>query len=171
MATRVTGPTGSLRIASIRPAGPSKKVLPAKSVNLSVLFVLFFLFRHFPSIHFSIADRNTALHCGRVDGVCRAAYGQLRGTTMKTLLLLRHAKSSWDDSSLRDFERPLAGRGKRDAPRIGKAFRKRGPLPDLIVSSPAARAKATVEAVIKAAKLVIEAQFDEALYGLSLIHI
>jgi len=86
---------------------------------------------------------------------------------MKTLLLLRHAKSSWDDSSLRDFERPLAGRGKRDAPRIGKAFRKRGPLPDLIVSSPAARAKATVEAVIKAAKLVIEAQFDEALYGAS----
>jgi phosphohistidine phosphatase len=48
---------------------------------------------------------------------------------MKTLLLLRHAKSDWDDPSLRDFDRPLAARGKRDAPEIGKALRKRGPFP------------------------------------------
>jgi phosphohistidine phosphatase len=86
---------------------------------------------------------------------------------MKTLLLLRHAKSSWDDSSLRDFDRLLAPRGERDAPRIGKALRKRGPLPDLIVSSPAARAKATIKAVIKAAKLDIEPRFDESMYGAS----
>lgn len=86
---------------------------------------------------------------------------------MKTLLLCRHAKSSWDDSSLRDFDRPLADRGKRDAPRIGKALRKRGPLPDLIISSPAARAKATLEAVIKAAKLDIKPRFDETIYGAS----
>jgi len=86
---------------------------------------------------------------------------------MKTLLLLRHAKSDWDDPSLRDFDRPLAARGERDAPRIGKALRKRGPLPDLIVSSPAARAKATIEAVIKAAKLNLEIRFDEAVYGAS----
>jgi len=84
---------------------------------------------------------------------------------MKTLLLLRHAKSDWDDPSLRDFDRPLAARGERDAPRIGKALRKRGPLPDLIVSSPAARAKATVDAVIRAAKLDLEIRFDEAVYG------
>lgn len=86
---------------------------------------------------------------------------------MKTLLLLRHAKSDWDDPSLRDFDRPLATRGSRDAPRIGKALRKRGPLPDLIISSPAARAKATIEAVIKAAKLNLEIRFDKAVYGAS----
>lgn len=86
---------------------------------------------------------------------------------MKTLLLLRHAKSDWDDPSLKDFDRPLAARGERDAPRIGKALRKRGPLPDLIISSPAARARATIDAVIKAAKLNLGIRFDEAVYGAS----
>jgi phosphohistidine phosphatase len=86
---------------------------------------------------------------------------------MKTLLLLRHAKSDWDDSSLKDFDRPLAARGERDAPRIGKALRKRGPLPDLIISSPAARATATIEAVTKAAKLNLEIRFDKGVYGAS----
>ena len=84
---------------------------------------------------------------------------------MKTLFLLRHAKSDWGDSSLRDFDRPLAARGERDAPRIGKALRKRGPLPELIVSSPAARAKATIEAVARAAKLDLDIQFEEVVYG------
>ncbi len=86
---------------------------------------------------------------------------------MKTLMLLRHAKSDWDDSSLADFDRPLAARGKRDAPRVGKALRKRGSLPGLIISSPAARAKATIDAVIKTAKLDGELQFDETIYGAS----
>lgn len=84
---------------------------------------------------------------------------------MKTLLLMRHAKSAWDDSSLADLDRPLAPRGEHDAPRIGRALRKRGPLPDVIISSPAARAKATIEAVAKAAELAVEVEFDEALYG------
>lgn len=86
---------------------------------------------------------------------------------MKTLLLLRHAKSSWDDQGLRDFDRPLSARGERDAPRIGKALRKRAVKPDLIVSSPAARAKATIEAMTKAAKLDDEPRFDETIYGAS----
>ena len=87
---------------------------------------------------------------------------------MKRLLLLRHAKSDWDDPSLQDFDRPLAARGERDAPQIGKALRKRGDaLPDLIISSPAARAKATVKAVVKAAKVDIHIQYDEAIYGAS----
>src|SRR5262245_28346150 len=86
---------------------------------------------------------------------------------MKTLLLLRHAKSSWDDSSLRDFDRPLSARGERDAPRIGKALRKQGAIPDLIISSPAARAKATIKAATKAARLDVAPQFDEAIYGAS----
>jgi phosphohistidine phosphatase len=84
---------------------------------------------------------------------------------MKTLLLLRHAKSSWDDSTLRDFDRPLADRGRRDAPRIGKALKKQGPPPNLIISSPAARARETIEAVVKAAGLAITPQFDEGIYG------
>ena len=84
---------------------------------------------------------------------------------MKTLLLLRHAKSDWGDSSLRDFDRPLAARGERDAPRIGKALRKRGVTPDFIVSSPAARARATVEAVKQTAEIAREINFDESIYG------
>ena len=86
---------------------------------------------------------------------------------MKTLLLLRHAKSDWDDTSLKDFDRPLAKRGKRDAPRIGKELRKRGVECDLIVSSPAARAKATIEAVARAAGLNLPIGFDDSIYGAS----
>ena len=86
---------------------------------------------------------------------------------MKTLLLLRHAKSSWDDSSLKDFDRPLSARGKRDAPRMGKALKKRGPLPDLILSSPAMRARETVEAVIKSARMESSLQFEETIYAAS----
>lgn len=86
---------------------------------------------------------------------------------MKTLLLLRHAKSDWGDSSLRDFDRPLADRGERDAPRIGKALRKSGVTPDIIVASPAARARATVQAAMKAAKVELKVTFDESIYGAS----
>jgi phosphohistidine phosphatase len=86
---------------------------------------------------------------------------------VKTLLLLRHAKSSWDDPQLRDFDRPLAARGKRDAPRIGEALRERGPAPDLIISSPAARARETTEAVIDSANLTPGPVFDESIYGAS----
>jgi len=87
---------------------------------------------------------------------------------VKTLLLLRHAKSSWDHPSMRDFDRPLADRGKRDAPRIGRALKEREPVPDLIISSPAARARETVEAVIKSAGLTASLQFDESIYDASL---
>lgn len=86
---------------------------------------------------------------------------------MKTLLLLRHAKSSWDEPSLRDFDRPLAARGKRDAPRIGKALRKRGPHPELIISSPAARTRATIKAIAASARFEAEIQFEESVYGAS----
>jgi len=86
---------------------------------------------------------------------------------MKTLLLLRHAKSSWDEPALRDFDRPLAGRGKRDAPRIGKALAERGPLPELVVCSTAARTRATIKAVAKAARIEAEVQFEDVVYGAS----
>ncbi len=86
---------------------------------------------------------------------------------MKTLLLLRHAKSDWDNTGLPDFDRPLAPRGRRDAPTMGKALNKRKPLPDLIIASPAVRSRETIEAVIEAAKLDIQPQFDESIYGAS----
>ena len=87
---------------------------------------------------------------------------------MKTLLLLRHAKSSWDNPSQNDFDRPLADRGERDAPRMGRALKERGPAPDLIVSSPAVRARQTVEAVINAAGFTAPLQFDQSIYDASL---
>ncbi len=62
---------------------------------------------------------------------------------MKELFLLRHAKSSWDDPTLSDFDRPLNERGRRDAPRMGEHLAEMGIEPDLIVASPAKRAKKT----------------------------
>ena len=69
---------------------------------------------------------------------------------MKTLLVLRHAKSSWDDPALDDHERPLNARGERDAPRIGQRAREEGLAPELIVSSDAVRARLTAAAMADA---------------------
>jgi phosphohistidine phosphatase len=66
---------------------------------------------------------------------------------MKTLLILRHAKSSWKDPSLADHDRPLKKRGRRDAPRMGQLIQEEGLVPDLILSSTARRARDTAEAV------------------------
>jgi phosphohistidine phosphatase len=68
---------------------------------------------------------------------------------MKTLFLVRHAKSSKDDPALPDKERPLNDRGMHDAPRMGQRLAKCGIEPDLIVSSPARRALATAEIIAK----------------------
>jgi phosphohistidine phosphatase len=65
----------------------------------------------------------------------------------RTLILVRHAKSSWDGIDLSDAERPLADRGKRDAPMMGKRLAKQHVKPDLILSSPAQRAFATAEII------------------------
>ena len=67
---------------------------------------------------------------------------------MKTLLLLRHAKSSWKDSDLDDHERPLNKRGKREAPRMGQLLQDEGLLPDFILASSARRCRKTAEHVI-----------------------
>ncbi len=66
---------------------------------------------------------------------------------MKKLTLLRHAKSSWDDTRLADHDRPLARRGLRDAPRMGERLAKRGLKPDLMLTSSATRARETAELV------------------------
>jgi phosphohistidine phosphatase len=67
----------------------------------------------------------------------------------RELLILRHAKSDWDSAAARDFDRPLAKRGKRDAPRVGAWLYREGLVPDLILSSPAERARATTLKVCK----------------------
>jgi phosphohistidine phosphatase len=66
---------------------------------------------------------------------------------MKTLLILRHAKSSWKLPDLSDHDRPLNRRGKRDAPRMGKLLKEKELAPDLVISSTATRAKDTASAV------------------------
>lgn len=84
----------------------------------------------------------------------------------RTLILVRHAKSSWDAIDLSDTERPLADRGKRDAPMMGKRLAKQPVKPDLILSSPARRAFATAEIIAnelgyKAKDIVV----DDRLYA------
>jgi phosphohistidine phosphatase len=65
----------------------------------------------------------------------------------KRLVLLRHAKSGWSDTELRDFDRPLSNRGMRDAPRMGQLLLQKGIQPDLIISSDAVRALTTAKLV------------------------
>jgi phosphohistidine phosphatase len=64
---------------------------------------------------------------------------------MKTLYLARHAKSSHKDPSIEDIDRPLNRRGKQDAPRIGAYLAERGEHPELILTSPARRTRATAK--------------------------
>lgn len=68
---------------------------------------------------------------------------------MKTLYLIRHAKSSWKDGGLRDFERPLNKRGKRDAPEMGERLKENKVKADVIISSPAKRAYKTAKIIAK----------------------
>ena len=83
---------------------------------------------------------------------------------MKRLLVLRHAKSDWGDSSLDDWQRPLSGRGINDAPRVGEMLRERSSLPDLIITSDAIRARSTAEAAAEAAGYTGEILLEPALY-------
>ena len=69
---------------------------------------------------------------------------------MKTLYIVRHAKSSWKFPELSDFDRPLNKRGKRDAPEMGRRFAKKNIFPGLILSSPAKRAFKAAKAIAKA---------------------
>src|SRR5687768_3457970 len=83
---------------------------------------------------------------------------------MKRLLILRHAKSSWADSSIDDWQRPLNDRGLRDAPRAGTSLRERRRTPDVILSSEAVRARSTAQAVAKAAGYSRQIVIDPSLY-------
>jgi phosphohistidine phosphatase len=93
---------------------------------------------------------------------------------VKILFLLRHAKSSWKDQSLPDFERPLNRRGKNAAETMGRYLKRELIVPELVLSSPALRARETIERVAKAAKWSPEIRFDQRIYeagGLRLLDV
>jgi phosphohistidine phosphatase len=77
---------------------------------------------------------------------------------MKTLLLLRHAKSSWKQPEQPDHDRPLNKRGKKEAPKVGKYLKENDLVPDMILSSTARRAHDTAQAVAEACSF--EGQID-----------
>jgi phosphohistidine phosphatase len=86
---------------------------------------------------------------------------------MKTLLLLRHAKSSWKDPRLADWDRPLNRRGLRDAPRMGKLLRQLNLVPEHILCSTARRARHTAELVAEACGFQGTPTFVDSLYHAS----
>lgn len=84
---------------------------------------------------------------------------------MKTIYLLRHAKSSWDNPRLDDFERPLSKRGHHDAPLMGNLLEKLNVLPDLLISSPAIRAAMTARIIAESINYPFDnIQYDENIY-------
>lgn len=83
---------------------------------------------------------------------------------MKTILILRHAKSSWKHSELSDHDRPLNKRGKREAPQMGRLIKEKGLLPDIILSSTALRARDTVQIVAENCGYDGEIRFIPDLY-------
>ena len=74
-------------------------------------------------------------------------YGRKGRRYVKVLTLIRHAKSSWKDTSLSDVERPLKKRGKRDASLMGRRLAERDMFADVLISSPATRALRTAELI------------------------
>ena len=86
---------------------------------------------------------------------------------MKTLFIMRHAKSSWDDASVSDFERPLNRRGLKAAPFMGELMRSKDLVPDVIVSSTAMRTRQTAEIVKDAGGFEAEIEFHKRIYEAS----
>jgi phosphohistidine phosphatase len=83
---------------------------------------------------------------------------------MKRLNLLRHAKSSWDDPVERDFDRPLNGRGRRAARRMGEWLKESGLRFDLVIASPALRIRQTIEGVESGLGRKLSPLFDKRIY-------
>lgn len=83
---------------------------------------------------------------------------------MKTLLILRHAKSSWTNPAMTDHERPLNKRGRRAAPRMGQFLADEDLVPDIIISSTAERARTTADLVAEHCGYDGEIQLTDDLY-------
>jgi phosphohistidine phosphatase len=86
---------------------------------------------------------------------------------MKTLFLLRHAKSSWDEPELADFDRPLNDRGRAAAPFMGGVMQREGLEPEVIISSPAVRAKTTAALVKESSGSNADILHEERIYEAS----
>lgn len=84
---------------------------------------------------------------------------------MKTLLLMRHAKSNWEHEGLADHERPLNNRGLRDAPVVGRRLLEHGLVPDVIVASTAVRAQTTARLVAEGAGYTAPILAEARMYG------
>lgn len=85
---------------------------------------------------------------------------------MRTLLAMRHAKSLWpDDEDMADVDRPLAKRGKREARQMARALAGRQEVPDLLICSPAKRARATAKRMAKVWPFEVSTEIHEGLYG------
>jgi phosphohistidine phosphatase len=88
---------------------------------------------------------------------------------MKTLYLIRHAKSDWNNPNLTDFERPLNKRGLRDAPFMGKELAKLNFKPELIVCSPANRTTSTAKFICtENSYSIADVTFDQSIYESSI---
>jgi phosphohistidine phosphatase len=83
---------------------------------------------------------------------------------MKKIIIMRHAKSDWENSSLSDIERPLNSRGKKEAPLMGKELIKRKLIPEIMISSPAVRAQETARTVAENFDFGSEIIIDEGFY-------
>ncbi|HEX7334321.1 MAG TPA: histidine phosphatase family protein [Pyrinomonadaceae bacterium] len=86
----------------------------------------------------------------------------------RILYLLRHAKSSWKDNSLADFDRPLKGRGRDAAEQMGKRLASEKLEDAVLICSPAARTRETAQLVLKHSRLRMDQRFDERIYEASL---
>ncbi|MGF1606967.1 MAG: histidine phosphatase family protein [Rhodothalassiaceae bacterium] len=84
---------------------------------------------------------------------------------VRTLFLLRHAKSSWEDSKLKDIDRPLNPRGRKSCKLMGEQMAARGVNPAIILCSPSVRTRETLERLGPVAGLTGEARFDPRLYA------
>jgi phosphohistidine phosphatase len=83
---------------------------------------------------------------------------------MLTLSLLRHAKSSWANPMLEDFDRPLAARGRKSAPRTGAFIAERGLIPDLVLCSGSVRTRETLSLAMEGWETRPEIAYDDCLY-------
>ncbi len=97
----------------------------------------------------------------------KAQIYSIREVVLKRLFILRHAKSSWANNDLSDFERPLNERGLRTAPFMGELIAKRGFLPEIIVSSPAERAVKTAHLIKDSSGFCIPLILDDRIYEAS----
>ena len=87
---------------------------------------------------------------------------------MKKLYLIRHAKSSWSEEGMSDFERPLNKRGKKDLPFMANRLKEFGVKPDLILSSPAKRAQKSAKTIAETINYSADnISYDESLYDSS----